>query len=378
MDKKKVLILYANMGKGHITASLATKEALETLYPNKIDVIILDFFKLISKGFSDATEKAYNNSVRFIPIFYKAFFEISDSKWPVKLVNKINFLLLHSAMKKILKEINPDIIVSTFPIWDYSIAQMWKKKKPNAKFINIITDSISIHNAWLIADSDYRIVPNEETAKVLEKKGDVDPEKIKILGFPISLEFSKPINKDKILESLGLNPKLFTILLFAAIGNIRKNIKILKKIIFEKRDYNVICVAGRNSSLLPKIEQFKDEKNVAILGWTSKVPELMRVSDLIITKAGGATVMECIAVEKPMIITQVIPGQEEGNAEIIEKHGLGIIMKKGKKGVDELHENISNIRKDYQKYIHALHKQSKPDAALKIAQLIASALNIKE
>lgn len=378
MEKKKVLILYANIGKGHMSAAMATKEALLHLYPEKLEVKVLNIFKLISKNFSNATENAYNNTIRFVPVFYKAFFEISDQKWEVKLVNRINYLLLHSAMKKILKEIEPDIIVSTFPIWDYSIAKIWKKKKPDAKFINIITDSISIHHAWLIADADFRIVPNEDTAKVLMEKGHVDPEKIKILGFPVSLEFSKPINKEKFLETLGLNPKLFTVLFFAALGNNRKNLKILEKIIYEKRDYNVICVTGRNTTLMPKIEHLKHEKNIAILGWTDKAPDLIRSSDLIISKAGGATVMECIAVKKPMIITQIIPGQEEGNAELIETHNLGFILKKGKKGINQLHDLISIIRKDYHKYEQALEKQSKPDAAIKIAQLIASTLNITE
>ncbi|MBN1494867.1 glycosyltransferase [Candidatus Peregrinibacteria bacterium] len=376
MSKQKVLILYANMGKGHVSAAMATKEALEFLYSDKIEVKVLDFFKLTSKGFSDATENAYNNTVRFIPLFYKAFFEISDQKWEVKLVNKINYLLLHSAMKKILNEINPDIIVSTFPIWDYSIAKMWKKKKPQAKFINIITDSISIHHAWLIADSDYRIVPNEDTAKVLMEKGNVDPNKIKILGFPVSLKFSHPLNSENLLCSLKLNPKLFTVLFFAAIGNNRKNLNILEKIIYEKRDYNVICVTGRNATLMPKIQHLNNQKNVAILGWTDNVPDLIRASDLIISKAGGATIMECISAKKPMIITQIIPGQEEGNAELIESHNLGFILKKGKKGLNELHEMISIIRKDYNKYQIALSKHSKPDAALKIAKLIAGCLGI--
>lgn len=376
MEKKKVLILYANMGKGHVSAAMATREAIAQLYPDSIDVVVLDFFKLISKGFSSATENAYNNTVRYIPSFYKAFFEISDQKWEVKLVNKINFLLLHTAMKKILDEIDPDVIVSTFPIWDYSIAKMWKKKKPGAIFINIITDSISIHHAWLIADADYRIVPNEDTARVLMEKGNVNHEKIKILGFPVSMEFTKPIVREKILEELGLNPKLFTVLFFAAMGNNKKNLKILENLIYEKRDYNVICVTGRNNTLMPKIEHFKHEKNIAMLGWTDRAPDLIRVSDLIISKAGGATVMECIAAKKPMIITQVIPGQEEGNAELIEIHNLGFIMKKGKKGITELHDMISVIRKDYGRYEQALEKQSKPDAAAKIAHLIASTLKI--
>lgn len=87
--------------------------------------------------------------------------------------------------------------------------------------------------------------------------------------------------------------------------------------------------------------------------------------------------MECIAVKKPMIITQVIPGQEEGNAELIENHNLGIIMEKRKKGIKNLPDYISEIRKNYSRYIKALEKQSKPDAALQIAKCIAGFLKIK-
>jgi UDP-N-acetylglucosamine:LPS N-acetylglucosamine transferase len=337
MKKKNVLILYANIGKGHVSASRATKDALTYLYKDKYNVEVVDFFSLVSQGFSDSTSKAYDETVKHTPNFYKAFFDWTDEAWKVKFINKVNYLSLSAAFNKLLKKYNPDIIVSTFPIWDYGLCKLWKKKHPGSKFINIITDSISIHKAWLISDADYRIVPNEDTAKVLMKK-------------------------------------LFTVLLFANIGNNTRNLRLIEKVIYENRDYNVIVVTGRNDTLMPRIEHLKFEKNVAILGWTTNVPQLMLSSDLIITKAGGATVMECIAAKKPMIITQVIPGQEEGNAELIKKHNLGIILEKGKKGITNLNDHIKNIRKDYAKYETALKMQSKPKAALQIAKLIVSEL----
>lgn len=371
MKKKNILILYAKMGKGHFSASAATKEALELLYGDKFNVVMLDFFGTVSETFSKTTQKMYDGSVKFIPSFYKAFFELSDQRWSVKFLNAINYISLQSAMKKILKEVEPDIIISTFPIWDYAIAQMWKKEHPTAKFINIITDSISIHKAWLIANCDYRIVPNKDTAKVLMDE-DVPPEQIKILGFPVSLEFIKEIDGKEVLKSLNLNPRLYTILLFATIGENRRNLKIFEKVINEKRDYNVIAVMGRNKSLMPKIEHLKEQKNVAFLEWTDNVPTLMKASDLIITKAGGATIMECIAAKRPMIVTQVIPGQEEGNAILIERHNLGVVLTKGRKGIEEIPLHISNIRKESQKYSTSLKEQSNPRAALKIAEFINS------
>ena len=49
----------------------------------------------------------------------------------------------------------------------------------------------------------------------------------------------------------------------------------------------------------------------------------MLASHLVISKAGGATTHECVAAGVPMVITQVIPGQEAGNGRLITEHGAG-------------------------------------------------------
>jgi len=367
--KKKILILYANVGHGHLSASNATKAAIEELYGDKYDVETLDFLTLGSASFSKLFSKVYDKSVKYTPTFYKTFFDITSVSWPLKFFNQMNYPMLKSIMRKILKEQEPDLIVSTYPIWEYGICKLWKKERPDAKFINIITDSIYIHQAWLIADADYRIVPNEDTAQVLMEKG-VPSNKIKLFGFPVGLDFAKPAKRDVTLKFLGLNPKLFTILLFANVGNDRKNVKIFEKIIYNNRDYNVVCVTGRNKTIMPKIEHLKKEKNVAVLGWTTNVPDLIKSSDLVITKAGGATVQECIAAVKPMIITQIILGQEEGNADLIETHQLGYILENGKKGLESIPELITEIRKNHKKYTTAIKKQSRPKAAYDIAKFL--------
>ena len=66
--------------------------------------------------------------------------------------------------------------------------------------------------------------------------------------------------------------------------------------------------------------------------------ELMLSHHLVIGKAGGATVQEAIAARCPMIVNQVIPGQEEGNAELISRGGLGAVAERNRE-VAELVEN---------------------------------------
>ena len=114
----------------------------------------------------------------------------------------------------------------------------------------------------------------------------------------------------------------------------------------------------------------KQADRVRILGWTNQMPELMMSHHLVIGKAGGAIVQEAIAARCPMIVNQVIPGQEEGNAELIWRFGLGAIAEKNKE-VAELVENAFAKRAaQWPEWRENLRKFCRPDAALRIGELI--------
>jgi processive 1,2-diacylglycerol beta-glucosyltransferase len=50
----------------------------------------------------------------------------------------------------------------------------------------------------------------------------------------------------------------------------------------------------------------------------------MACADLSVTKPGGLTVSECLAVGLPMILIAPIPGQEERNADYLMEHGVAM------------------------------------------------------
>ena len=82
------------------------------------------------------------------------------------------------------------------------------------------------------------------------------------------------------------------------------------------------------SAFLSVVEEFNSQKNVKILEFTNQVPELMSISDLVVTKPGGMTTTESLASHLPMIIINPIPGQEEENAEFLESNQIAIWIKK--------------------------------------------------
>lgn len=371
-NRPNILILSSIFGQGHMSAAKSIKNGLHELYGQNYNVMIVDFFEQVASFLNKATAKAYESSTKHTPKLWQYFFESTDRKWAVKFINLINYPLASSKIEKFFESQKPDIVISTYPFWDY-LASLVLKKFNYLRFISVVTDSISIHTAWNCADLDYHIVANPETAISLRKIG-VAEKKIKILGFPVSTEFMKPIDRKSFIQSQGLNPKKYTVLLLPTAEKPKVTIKTMELIQKSFPEINLITICGRNAELYPKLAKHPWPENFKIISWTNQMPSFIKSSDLVITKAGGATVMECVAAKKPMIITQIIPGQEMGNAELIKIYNLGIIQKQFSKDITEC---ISYIQNNQQQFLDNFKTISNPDSAIKIGKFIDQLLHEK-
>lgn len=361
---KKILILSAHMGQGHMSAAKAIKEGIEHLYGHDYDVEIVDLMELLSRSINRVSQKTYDSLSRRAPIVCEFIFESWDKQWRMKMLNRINYPLVLRKVKKFIEEKNPDLVVSTFPVWDYLVKKMLKKYNPKIKFISVITDSIYIHNAWVISNPDEQIVPNEDTADATKKLG-FNPKKTLTLGFPVKLDFLKKIDQKAFLKSNDLDPEQFTILFLPTAQKPKRNLKIMEELLENFKKCNIIVITGRDTKIKRKMEAYSLYENVKVVGWTDQMPNFLKASDIVLTKAGGATVMECIAAEKPMVITSTIARHERGNAELVKRYKLGAVENKRK---TQITESIKKIRDNYKMYQKNLKKMSNPGAALTIAK----------
>lgn len=365
--QKKILILSAKVGQGHMTAAQAVADAIHNKYGYDYDVEIVDFMELLSSTINVVTKTYYENSVKFAPSMYKFIFESSDkNSQVVKLLNQVNYPFMLTKIKKFFEEKEADLLISTFPIWNYLAAEIWKKYNKDAKFVSIVTDSITIHSSWVLADTDFHIVANEDTKESLQKLG-VKGDKVKTLGFPVPLSFLEETDREKLLKKLGLDPKKEMILFLPTSQGPRKNQRITKEIMGYSDNQNLIIITGRDSKNKPRLEKLtEDNPNVRVIGWTNQMPNFIKAADIIVTKAGGATIQECIAAEKPMVITSVIPGQEQGNAQLIKRYHLGIVAA----ARDNIADHIDYIKKNEAMFKRNLKKNSNPRSSLEIAEFI--------
>jgi processive 1,2-diacylglycerol beta-glucosyltransferase len=104
------------------------------------------------------------------------------------------------------------------------------------------------------------------------------------------------------------------------------------------------------------------------LSWTDQIPRLLMTHHAVISKAGGATTQEAIAAYCPMIVNQIVPGQEEGNYELLRRRGIGAYAATPNAVLDALRGAFAGGGAIWRRWRAALVPLARLDAARDIAR----------
>jgi UDP-N-acetylglucosamine:LPS N-acetylglucosamine transferase len=361
---KKVLILTAGFGDGHNTAARNVADALE-LISDEVKVEVLDVFQSSLGLLNDVLKKAYIGLTRFAPSVWNGIYSMLDRSKGLE-SNLLAFGNLKTALEQILAQSQPDCVLSTYPVYAHVIREIYSDHSERPfRFITVVTDSISVNSSWFRAPSDWYCVANEVTAEVLRKNG-VAAEKIKAFGFPVNPFFAEKHQEAVPAPEAGGPIKVLYIINTGK----KKSGKAIDRLLENPRVHLTITV-GRDAELKEKLVRRTERfgERVRVLGWTNQMPRLMLSHHLVVTKAGGATVQEAIAGLCPMILNQVIPGQEDGNAQLVKELDAGVVADKNREVAQWIAKAFAGEARLWKTWRENLAKVSRPDASLRIAEL---------
>ena len=364
----KILIFYASYGGGHLNAAKSINDYIISNYPNN-DVELIDCMKYVNKTIEKLTTAAYREMAKKAPWAWGKIYSDSQ-KGPLAHLSSRSNKIMAIKLLRLLREKQPDVIISTHPFGSQMCSYLKRKNKITAKIATIMTD-FSPHDQWLVGHkfTDYFFVANDKMKNYLISKG-ITENKISVTGIPISNRFLKTYNKKEILDTYNLSEDKFTVLFFGGgefgLGK-TKTAEIFESFVQEslKEKIQIIAIAGKNPKMKASFKEIVSKysvnttttnttdttdttditNNVKILEFTNQVPELMSISDLVVTKPGGLTTSESLASHLPMLIINPIPGQEEENAEFLEDKGIAIWLRKN----DDSKLIIENLLADNQK-----------------------------
>lgn len=347
---KKILIFYASYGGGHLSAANSIKDYLSNHYEN-IDVELIDCMKYINKPIEKITTTAYNEMAKKAPWAWGKIYNDSQ-KGPLAHITTRSNQVFAIKLLRLLREKKPDLIISTHPFGSQMCSYLKRKGKITSKIATILTD-FAPHDQWLVGSdyTDYFFVAHNKMKEYLISKN-IPENKIFATGIPISNKFLETFNTSKILSSLGFKENLKTVLFFAGgkfgLGKSR-TLEIFNTLVNDFNNIQVIAISGKNKKMYEEFNQIVKIANktdfIKVFEFVNNVPELMAVSDVVITKPGGLTTTESLVSGLPMIIINPIPGQEEENAQFLEHSNVGIWLKKQM----NITETISNFLSDNKK-----------------------------
>lgn len=143
---KKILIFYASYGGGHLNAAKSIKEYLDT--NNNCQTELIDCMKYVNKPIEKITTTAYKEMAKKMPWAWGKIYEDSQ-KGPLAHISTESNVFFSIKLLKLLKEKQPDIIISTHPFGSQMCSYLKRKGKITSKIATIMTD-FSPHDQWLV------------------------------------------------------------------------------------------------------------------------------------------------------------------------------------------------------------------------------------
>jgi processive 1,2-diacylglycerol beta-glucosyltransferase len=362
LAKKRILIVTAAFGEGHNSAARNLAIALKT---ENIETRVADPCVLSAPHSTSVIQWGYRLVTTHFPKIWEKIYRATDqcdfSQPSMPLMRQPE-----SYLQTLVNEFQPDAIASTYPIYPYFLERHFLETGKRLPVFTIVTDSIEINASWLRAPTDYFLVSDRITLEKMYQWG-IPEEKVISTGFPVNPLFSS-------LTPLSIKDrcKPFRVLYFPTAKKpyVRRH---SRAILNASPDVHLTIVMGKNfRSLYSRAAEIKAAypNRVRLLGWTRKVPQLLNQHHMVVGKAGGATVHEAIAAQCPMLIHHLVPGQEEGNLQLLQHLQAGDLAEDPRDLTKAIYKLLADDAKGWREMKKNLATHDCNDGAIQSAQFI--------
>lgn len=326
MAPKKILILSVSSGAGHTRAAESIRVTGITSAP---DVVInhLDCMQFVTAGMRKIYTDFYIALINRTPSLWAHVYNLSNSADPTSALQRMRRGLERINARRLLKEIEAsqaDAIICTHFLPAEILSQLTAKGDIHCPVWVQVTD-FDLHRTWVHPHITGYFAANEEVAFRMRDHG-IPPNNIYVTGIPIMPAFALRQRRTQCAEELGLDPNKKTFLLMGGGAGVGSLDQIAERLLALEGDFQLIVLAGKNRAAFERMQSIAKHHPQRLFpqSFTPHVERLMACADLVITKPGGLTTSECLAMGLPMIVNAPIPGQEERNADYLLEQGAAM------------------------------------------------------
>ncbi len=325
---RSAVILSGSVGMGHTMTARAIASHIgrnnQGYAPPIVDAVEL-MPRLAGKIYSDG----YLTLARRAPSILGKLYAASDAQEKLSGLALTMDRLISRKLEQFLTDTSPDVVISTHFLPSRIVGALKAIGRIDTDLIQVITD-FDAHAYWMVPETSHYCVAAEPAKKRLLAAG-VAPELISITGIPLRHEYSMPTSKSEARTKLKLEDDAPVILVALGGHGANNFTPFVKGIMTMTEAAQVVVICGRNKSAKENISEFLQHNaqlfphlKFTVLGFTDAIHTFMAAADLLVTKPGGITSSEALAIGLPIVVISPVPGQEEHNAKYLLENGVAV------------------------------------------------------
>jgi UDP-N-acetylglucosamine:LPS N-acetylglucosamine transferase len=292
----RVLVLTADVGEGHLAAGRVIAEHLEDL---DADVEMADGLVALGVVARHIIRDGYRFQLRWVPWSYSAMYRLFMHVPPARMVGAAVLGGLGSrGLRRLVRRHQPDVVVSTHPAVTCVLGRMRQRRRLAAPLCATITD-LADYAVWSHPGADLHLVMHPQAIGPVERIA--GPDSAVLIDPLVGRRFLEVGDRESTRVALDLRAQ-GRIALVSGGGWGVGDLSGAAEISLNAGATDVIVVAGRNAEAEADLRRnFRDDPRVRVLGFTDRMPELMRAADVLVHSTGGMTSLEALACGCPMI-----------------------------------------------------------------------------
>ncbi len=358
---QRILFLYLNTGGGHVSGARALKAGVESLFPGQAEGILLHGYprRLVLDRF--LMEQGYSLAVNhFMPVWLFLY----------RMARRESLILLsqestaQSCAGYIASQIRRQRItkvVCLHFILEKAAQEAIRRVDPSIPLATVVMDPFTVPPIWFgVKDQDFTVFSERAKAHAISRG--VSPDRVHVFPLILRREFERPRSPEEVRGlklKYGFDPDRPLLLLAGGGDGLPRSDRIVREALNRGFEGEIAAVCGKNlllRRLLRDIRSRKGASNLRIFGFVDFMADLMAMADCVVTKGGPATVMETLALRKPLIVSYYVRGQERGNVQFVTANKAGWYLTDPVQIVDKVQEILSDpaLRKDLLERIDSL------------------------
>lgn len=371
MAKRFLVVTEEWAGSGHQMAAVALQEVLGAKAGTE-STRVVGGLMTASPALRELSRFFYANMLRYAQPFWQRIYE-RDQLWGTTLKKPLGWWLSKRLMDSLLVEERPDVVIATHAYCLSALALAKQKMDKPFHLVSIPTD-FHINGFWVHPQIDTYMVAHEQVAEKLTGYYQVDKGKIQVLGIPIRPAFNIAAQTDRMSwkKQLGLAEDQFTVLVCGGEGGHGGIAKVVQALVKEPEPIQVIVITGKNTQLQSELQHWlartPSPHHISLRGFEPQMWQWIGASDVFITKPGGISCAEALALRTPLIMYQPLPGQEKKNCSFLLNQQAAVLAK----DPEEIRTMVSQRRAEQQgdRIIERMEQVRRPLAAQQIADYL--------